>query len=197
MSPSQINLAERPFRNTRPVSRVTILLWVVGIALLGLNASRYWDYYSGTSDESLERLETVRLGITQETQKSRDLEARLAQLDLETQNLEVAFLNQMIAERAFSWSQLFDDLGQVQPRDVRLQRLTPRVTIHSGAGDAASDRVAIDIDGTARTDDAVLEFLDALFEHPSFHSPNLTRDVRRPQGVLFAMQVTYLPGAGE
>ena len=196
MSPDRVNLAGRPFRNTRPVARVTVLLWAVGLGLLALNISRYLDYYSGTSDEALQRLDLVERGIAQERDQSGQLDSRLARLDLERQNLEVAFLNQQIAERAFSWSRLFDDLGEVLPRNVRLQRLTPRVSIRSGEGDVASDRVVLDLDGTARSDEDVLELVDALFAHQSFRNPNLTREARRPQGTVFIMEVTYLPEGG-
>ena len=54
-----LNLSRRPFINTRPVARVSLLLWVLGLLLLLGNISLYWSYLSGSGETraDLDRLE--------------------------------------------------------------------------------------------------------------------------------------------
>ena len=58
--------------------------------------------------------------------KIETLESDLRRADLERVNLQTEYLNQRIAERAFSWNLLFDDLVGVMPRQVRVPPLTVR-----------------------------------------------------------------------
>ncbi|MEJ2085415.1 MAG: hypothetical protein P8Y44_07020 [Acidobacteriota bacterium] len=41
---------------------------------------------------------------------------------------------------------------------------------------------------------SILEFVDALFDHPSFVSPDLSSEARRQEGLdQFSLEVIYLP----
>lgn len=205
---AHLNLSRRPFLNTRPVTRVALLLWALGALLLLGNVTLFWNYLSGSTEK---RAELARM--EQQVEKEREsvgrLEARLAGLDLEQQNEQVEFLNRKIAERTFSWSLLFDRLTETLPDDVRLIQLQPaaigeeertrtRSRARTDAGRAAplaSDRVPLVIAAEAKSDEDLSQFVDNLFGHPSFNNPNLLQETRSEEGnrIRFNIHVTYLP----
>lgn len=197
-----LNLSSRPFINTRPVTRVSILLWVLGLLLLLGNASLFWSYRSGSA-EKLAELERLEQDAQRQQQTVTQLEQRLASLDLEQQNRQVRYLNRKIAERTFSWSLLFDRLAEVLPNDVRLTRLAPQPLGRQEAGregeeaeEPLDDRVLLVINGRSRSDEALLDFVDRLFAHSSFEEPDLPRETREEgdDQVEFDVRVTYIPG---
>jgi Tfp pilus assembly protein PilN len=197
-----LNLASRPFVNTRPVTRVSILLWVLGLLLLLGNASLFWSYLSGSAEKRAE-LGRLEQEIQRQNQTVTQLEQRLASLDLEQQNRKVRYLNRKIAERTFSWSLLFDRLAEVLPNDVRLTRLAPKPLGRQDdkrpeeePEESLDDRVLLVINGKSKSDEALLDFVDRLFAHSSFEEPDLPREAREEgdDQVEFDVRVTYIPG---
>ncbi len=208
-----LNLSRRPFLNSRPVFRTALLLWVVGGLLLLGNVFLFWSYLAGSSEKRAER-DRLENEVTSQQKAVADLEARLAGLDLEQQNEQVAFLNRKISERTFSWSLLFDRLAEVLPDDVRLMQLQPAaiagddrpgsrnapdtstVPVRGRRPLGTSDRVPLIIRAEAKTDEALSLFVDNLFAHPAFDDPNLSRETRDDDNegrLRFDLQVTYLP----
>lgn len=200
-----LNLSRRPFVNTRPVTRVTLVLWILGALLLLGNVTLFWGYLSGSTDMRAE-LASQEEQVEHEREAVSRLEARLAGLDLGEQNEQVEYLNRKIAERTFSWSLLFDRLAEALPDGVRLIQLRPaaiggdeRPRARTAAGrpaPLASDRVPLIIQGEARTDEEMLEFVDNLFAHAAFDDPDLNQEARDEENqnrIRFALQVTYLP----
>ncbi len=212
---SHLNLSRRAFVNTRPVTRVALLLWIVGGLLLLGNVTLFYGYLSG-SREARTELAGKREEIEQEQKKVGELQARLAGLNLEQQNEQVEYLNRKIAERAFSWSLLFDRLAEVMPNDVRLIQLQPasigggddRPGSRSAASGGAvrgrrpvgtSDRVPLTLQVEAKSDVAVDRLVDNLFAHNAFDEPDYTRETREEEEsdnsvVRFDLTVIYIPG---
>jgi Tfp pilus assembly protein PilN len=209
-----LNLSRRPFINTRPVTRVALLLWIVGGLLLLGNVTLFYGYLSGSSEARAE-LAGKREAIESERRKIGQLQTRLAGLELEEQNEQVEFLNRKIAERAFSWSLLFDRLAEVMPDDVRLLQLQPasiggddrrRGSRPSGSAttrgrrpEGSSDRVPLSLQVEARNDEALSQLVDSMFAHPAFDDPDFTRETRDEGDgdsdvVRFDLRVTYIPG---
>lgn len=196
-----LNLSQRPFVNTRPVTRVSMLLWLLGTLLLLGNVSLFWSYRSGSAEKRSE-LARLEQEIERQNRTVSQLDQRLARLDLEEQNRQVRFLNRQIAERTFSWSLLFDRLAEVLPDNVRIIRLAPRSMSRQDTGrpedeDAPlDDRVRLAIAGEAKDNESIDAFVDNLFAHPSFGEPNLSRESREEGAELvqFDVQVVYVPG---
>jgi len=196
-----LNLARRPFVNTRPVTRISILLWILGLLLLLGNVSLFWNYLSGSAEKRAE-LDRLEQEVQRQNQTATQLEQRLASLDLEQQNRKVRYLNRKIAERTFSWSLLFDRLAQVLPDGVRLTRLAPRPLAKKAAGrpeeelEPLDDRVQLVIHGKARSDEDLLDFVNRLFAHDSFAEPDFPQETREEENNLvdFDVQVIYIPG---
>lgn len=194
-----LNLARRPFLNNRPVHRAGIALWVAGALLLASNVSLFWNYLD-RSENQREALGELQREIAAERAAVDDLEARLSGLDLEAQNAQIEFLNEMIAERTFSWSQLLERIGAVLPGDVRLVRLQPQQEEGRSQGFAKrrsgpAGQVRLAISGQSRSDIALMQFVDNLFRHPAFGEPNLTQERRGEEEDLvdFELIVGYQP----
>lgn len=198
-----LNLARRPFLNSRPVVRTAMLLWLLGGLLLLGNVMLFWSYLS-ESEEKRAELDSLESEIESERARAAQLKERVAARDLEKYNLEVQYLNRKIMERTFSWSLLFDNLTRVMPNDVRITRLKP-----SGVVDAQADRrssisleeqgVTLQIQGEAKNDEAFMQFVDNLFT-PPFNEPDFSRETfdEEKGGLLkFDLTVRYLPEAVE
>ncbi|HEY7213564.1 MAG TPA: hypothetical protein VIC28_02990 [Thermoanaerobaculia bacterium] len=203
-----LNLARRPFLNSRPVVRMALLLWVLGFLLLLGNVFLFWGYLSSSADKR-QQIARGEQEVARQQRTAAQLQSRLDHIDLVRQNEQVDFLNQKIEERTFSWSLLLDRLAEVLPNDVRLIRLTPETEARpAGAGSAATGRartargrprregqIPLSITGETRNDEALTRFVDNLFAHPAFVDPNPTREERLENGLLrFELSVQYIPG---
>jgi Tfp pilus assembly protein PilN len=201
--PQPLNLARRPFLNSRPVVRFSLLLWVLGLLLLLANLSLFRSYLSSSVDKRAQ-LAQGEEEIQRQQQQVQQLQSRLDGLDLERQNEQIDFLNEKIEQRTFSWSLLLDRLVEVLPNDIRLARLTP-LTERQEEREAQSARqirrrsaagqVPLTISGESRDDEALLRFVDNLFAHPAFTDPNLLREERQENNLVrFELTVQYIPG---
>jgi Tfp pilus assembly protein PilN len=194
-----LNLARRPFTNTRPVTRTAALLWLLGLLLLLGNVSLFWSYLSGSGEKRAD-LARMERQVESEQRDVTKLEDRLANSDLDQQNKQVRFLNRKIAERTFSWSLLFDRVAEVMPDGVRLNRLSPSGLVDKDSREfdpqhGRDNRVTLTISGEGKSDEVVLQFVDNLFAHPAFEDPDLSHDSREDNGLVkFDIQVKYLPG---
>ncbi|HTG33210.1 MAG TPA: PilN domain-containing protein [Thermoanaerobaculia bacterium] len=198
-----LNLAGRPFLNSRPVVRVSLLLWALGLLLLLANVSLFWSYRERSADKR-EQIAKGEAEIKRQQAVATDLQHHLDSFELEAQNQRIEFLNKQIQERTFSWSQLLDRIAERLPNDVRLNRLTPltgkkaeqQFQRSSGSRRAArgSDRVTLSITGESRNDEALSSFVRRLFQ-PPFADPNLIHEEREEDGktLKFELTVQYRP----
>jgi Tfp pilus assembly protein PilN len=203
-----LNLSRRPFLNSRPVVRVSLILWVLGLLLLLLNVSLFWNYLTSSEDKRAEIVQGEQ-EIKRGQAEVKELEARLDRIDLGKLNARILFLNGKIEERTFSWNLLLDRLAEVLPNDVRLNRLSPltgdkaqqqtrgRGSRGTRRGQTRDGQVALSITGETRDDEALLRFVDNLFAHPAFADPNLIREERSEENnvVKFELTVQYVPGS--
>lgn len=197
MSRAYLNLAREPYVNTRPVVRLSLLLWLVGAVFLAGNVWLYWDFLAGRGDTHA-RLAEVDREIASAEERVATLESELAGFDLAEQNVRVEYLNARIERRHFSWSRLFDALATLLPDEVRLSRLSPASPEDPGRGrrsaPAEDDRVILGIAGIARNDESILRMVDALFSDPAFDRPNLLRQTRDDRGLIrFDLETVYAP----
>ncbi|HEV8631890.1 MAG TPA: PilN domain-containing protein [Thermoanaerobaculia bacterium] len=196
-----VNLAGRPFANTRPLRRAAAALWVLGVVLAGLAGWLYWQSLFGIEGKRAQIVEIER-GIATERRRLANAESSLAGMDLRRQNTEASYLNARIGERTFPWSGLFEHLAQVLPRKVRLFSLAPQAPEQRGAGrrsrrpgsTVSGGRVYLQMTGAAESDEALTELLDRLFKDPWFASPSLPTEHRQEGVIQFVLGVYYLPG---
>ncbi len=195
-----LNLAQRPFVNTRPVVRAAAILYLLGLALLALNVALFNGYLSASRDTRT-KLAAAQKDVEHERSGVAALEKRLGSLSLDQENRAVTFLNRKIEERTFSWSLLLDRLSDVLPDDVRLLRLSPASLVQKDAETAVRaghepkpQPIVISMTCEAKSDEALLLFVDNLFAHPAFAEPNLVSEAREDTGLLrFEVTVQYQP----
>lgn len=196
-----VNLARRPFGNSRPVVRAAWLLWLIGAVLLAANISFFWTYLVSSEDKRAQ-LDQGGQEIEARRAEVRRLEQRLAGFDLKQMNDQIEFLNLKIAERTFSWSELLSHLARALPNDVRLIRLSPLTGAKANqirTGRTSRQRriskegeVVLTMTAETRDDEALLRFVDNLFV-PPFRDPNWTRESREEESdrVTFELTVNY------
>jgi Tfp pilus assembly protein PilN len=206
-----LNLSRRPFVNGRPVTRIALLLWLLGGLLLLGNVFVSMSYVAGTG-EKRQQLAQVEQQKEKEQRSIQMLNDRFANLNLAGQNEQVDFLNEKIDERTFSWSLLLDRMSKLLPQDVRLTRMTPHGVVDTqserrrrGAPPPVSrkkpqeGRVTLAINGEAKDDESLLRFVDNLFADPAFVEPDLLQETKQEtkEGtnsiIKFDLRVGYLP----
>ncbi len=184
-----VNLASQPFENLRGLRRVKWGLLLIGALAWALAGIKFWDYAAGSSEETREQLATVDAEIAAlRTQLDAKVDS-IRRADLEERNQRVTFLNTKLAERAFPWSRLFQDLSQVQPDGVRLHRLAPQV--QSNRDGIVPAHVELTLEGVSRQRETWYQFVDQLFEHPRFFAPDMGSERERDNVTEFRMQVFY------
>lgn len=206
MTPGLVNLAARPFANTRPLRRVAVALWALGVALLGVAGWLYWRSLFGIESKKEERA-GIEHQIAEEGKRVAAAEKALAGMDLGRQNGEATYLNARISERTFPWSQLFEHLGAVLPKKVRLYSLTPKSHDERRAAPSARtatalvrrpprlpDRVTLQMTGAAASDEDLTQLLDQMFHSPWFSDPALPREQQQNGAIGFVLSVAYRPG---
>jgi Tfp pilus assembly protein PilN len=193
-----LNLARDPFVNLKPLRRAASLLVLVALFLAALNGYLYWKHFTGQGERRIRSQEVAR-EIAAEQELIAGLEAELAGMRIEELNLRSDFVNWLIEQRRFPWSRLFDRMTDVLPGAVRLSSLTPRFVVgrngsRGGRRNSNSDEVTLGLRGSARNGEVLLAFVDNLFAHPAFHSPDLGGENREEGGLIrFSLSAMYLP----
>jgi Tfp pilus assembly protein PilN len=124
VKPIHINLASRPFRDYRPVYAVVVIMALL-TAFLALNNVDTFLRYRTETKTTRGDIAKLAQQIADEKQKAQTVTQRLRGFDLKLLASQTEFANSQLAERAFSWSELLDQLEHVLPSDVRLQSVTP------------------------------------------------------------------------
>ena len=86
---------------------------------------------------------------------------------------QAGFLNTLIDERSFPWTQFFLDLEHHLPGGVRVISLSPALS---------GDHVLVKMHIGALSDKSKLDFLKALEESPEFSNLELLSETRPPKG---------------
>jgi Tfp pilus assembly protein PilN len=187
------------------VVRISLLLWLLGLALLLGNVFVFRSYLSDSADKRAQ-IAHGEEELQRQQKDVADLQTRLNGYDLVRLNDQIDFLNTQIDARTFSWSLLIDRITDTLPNDVRLNRLAPVADAktreetrgRSGTRDKGPQGdVQLHLSGQTRRDEALIRFVNNLFAHPSFRDPNLIQENQVDTGgplVKFEATVTYLPG---
>jgi Tfp pilus assembly protein PilN len=205
-----VNLARRPFLNAKPVVRLAALLWVLGAGLLAYNVWLYTRYLTGSAS-ARGQLAEVSEQITLEEERLDRAEERLDRLDLYEQNSKALYLNRLISQRTFPWSQLFDDLEDILPRKVRLLNLSPSVNVEKAPrrrrrkGSAVQvfelpkEWISFQFNAVAGSEEDMYAFYDNLSTSEVFQRPVLTNESfdAKKQEIRFNLHATYLPDRPE
>ncbi len=183
----RINLATQPYEDARRFYLVWGSLLAAALLLSALMAWFAVHEWRSSRDMAL---------------KIRDLHTRIAQLDRQRETAEAIlnrpenrdvrersrFFNELIARKAFSWTQVFADLEKVMP---------PRLQVTAIRPDVKDDRLrlAIQVEGEAR--EPALELVRRMEQSTTFRQPQVVSEStasenNRPQ-VKFEIVTGYVP----
>ncbi len=183
----RINLATQPYEDARRFYLVWGSLLAAALLLSALMAWFAVHEWRSSRDMAL---------------KIRDLHTRIAQLDRQRETAEAIlnrpenrdvrersrFFNELIARKAFSWTQVFADLEKVMP---------PRLQVTAIRPDVKDDRLrlAIQVEGEAR--EPALELVRRMEQSTTFRRPQVVSEStasenNRPQ-VKFEIVTGYVP----
>jgi len=125
VKPIHLNLAARPYRDTRPFTIAVIVASTVIAAMTYLNAVTFLRYRFETRTTTA-KIASLQAQTQQEQQRGAAVNERLKRIDVDLLATQTQFANAQLAERAFSWSELLDRLEHVLPNDVRIYGVSPK-----------------------------------------------------------------------
>ena len=186
MKPIHLNLASRPYRDYRPVYAVVVAISLVTAFLMLNNIETYYRYEHDTRNTSgkISRIE-------QQINRERDLEQiaqrKLKGLDRAALDAQTRFINAKLAERAFSWSALLDELESVIAQDVKLISVSPAFN-----GDGT---ITLALTFQAKDANGMIKTIDRMNADPQFANPFPHNESRIEGGYSFDLTVQYRPPA--
>lgn len=176
----RLNLATSPLENTRRFVVFSTAIGGIGLVAMVLLS---WHVYSMRRSNTAIRLEQAQVESDMQTLRRRraDLESFFNRPQtIQSRDLS-AFLNGLIAQRAFPWTQIFMDLERSLPDGVRVISIEPRL---------AENHLELHLTIGARTDEGKLQFLKALESSRSFSDIEVLGENRGAE-VVMALNARY------
>lgn len=186
MKPLHLNLAARPYRDYRPVYAVVVISSLL-IAFLAFNNFDTWLRYRTETKSTRDEIARIERLTATERQRRETINRQIASIDLVSLSKESTFVNKQLAERAFSWSELLDDLEHVLPADVRITSVSPTFA------DNGVVQLTLPCEGKAA--DSMLNTIRRLQADPRFANPFPNSEEQSGTGYRFAITVDYKPSA--
>jgi hypothetical protein len=186
VKPIHLNLAARPYRDYRPVYAVVVAMSLVAAFLMLYNVDTYYRYIHETQNTraKIARLEEQ---TRRERELGRSVDQRLKGVDVKLLDAQTRFINARLAERAFSWSALLDELETVLADDVRVLDITPQFTPETRA-------ISLRMNFESKTPDGLIETLNRMHADPQFSNPFPGTQSMNDQGsYTFDIAVAYMP----
>src|SRR5260370_135341 len=177
---ARLNLATSPLEANRRFIVFSTVIGSVGLLAMLLLP---WNVYSMRRSNTAIRLEQARVETDMQALRRRraDLETFFNRPETIQRRDLSAFLNGLIAQRAFPWTRIFMDLERNLPEGVRVVSIEPRL---------ADDHLELKLTIGARTDEGKLEFLKALENSRSFSDIQVLGETRAGE-VVMALNARY------
>jgi Tfp pilus assembly protein PilN len=169
----RLNLATSPLENNRRFIFGAALVGIIALALFLVQARQT---YRSWRESTEIRAETAALQTQmRELRNARgDLERAFKRPEAQQTMDRAMFLNGLIEQRSFPWTQVFTDLEHLLPEGVRVISIAPEMK---------DDRVQVKLLVGATSDDAKLEFLKTLEGAKEFTGVQVLSETRpsRPE----------------
>lgn len=179
-----LNLAARPYRDYRLVWIVVAIVSLVTAVLMIANINTAYRYFVNTR-ETREKIASIEQDTAVELARGKQIEAQLRAVNLRSLALQTRYINVQIAERAFSWSGLLDDLERVMPKNVRLVSLNPTVDKDG------TIRITMTLQG--KSSRAVIDTINRLQSNPHFQRPFPRSQTTDAEITAFGITTEYVP----
>jgi Tfp pilus assembly protein PilN len=192
----ELNLASRPFRNNTPI-------WVAhGVLTAAVVAFSAWNAH--TAVDVTRKLAALQADIGSVDRRFSELDRREAEavkgaraFDLRTLQFQADKANDIILRRGLSWTRLFNTLEKVVPYEVRMTAVRPvygtrQSSASAPRGAVFEGTVPVDVEGTAHSLEAFLEFERALIVDPHFAEVEPLRSESSPGEAEVKFQLRFL-----
>jgi hypothetical protein len=189
VKPIHLNLAARPYRDYRPVYALVVVLSLL-TAFLMLNNIETYNRYIHETQSTRAKIADIEAQTRAEQKKEQAAKQRVARLDLARLDQQTRFINAKLAERAFSWSRLFDELESILADDVRLVSVSPNF--------GEEGPISLRMDFEAKSGDGMITTINRMNADPQFRDAFPSNETARDDGTyVFSLSAQYLPDAPE
>jgi hypothetical protein len=184
VKPLHLNLASRPYRDYRPVYAAVVAMSLVTAFLMLNNVETYYRYTRDTQSTRA-KIASIEAQTLEERQREQMVQQRTKGLDLGRLGAQTTFVNAKLAERAFSWSTLLDELESVLADDVRLVSVGPTF------GD---NGIQLSLDFVSKSANGMIKTVNRMNADPQFLHPfPSSQSAIESGGYSFSLTVQYLP----
>ena len=186
MAQFDLNLSTRPFPAYRRINIALIAILMAFMVISIWQAVGFMRFSSMAAEirpaEQQARVEAEALGA-----RVAELSSRLDRPEAAAKLNEIGFLNQLIARKNLSWTQLFGHLEDLVPDSVHLVTLTPSVAIDG--------TITLRLTLQGKSIDDVSEFVERLEGSPVFDNITVAAEERRDNSndVNLALTTNYYP----
>lgn len=184
MKPLHVNLAARPYRDYRPVYVAVVAISLL-IAFLMLNNIETYYRYVHETGSSRTKIASLEKQIQQEHDRESRVRGQMASLDLDRLDGQTKFINARLAERAFSWSALLDDLETILADDVRLISISPTFE--------ESGSVSLTMQFESKSSAGMITTINRMNANPRFDGPFPSNESLAGEIYSFDLTAKYLP----
>jgi len=184
VKPIHLNLAAKPYRDYRPYIAVMAIGWLL-VALMALNNLDTWYRYQHDTKTTREEIASLQHQTELEQGKLQAAEQRLHSVNVPLMTAQTQYVNSVLAERAFSWSELLDRLERVVPDDVRLLSISPSFN--------KNGLVHLSLACVGKTGQSMVSVIDRLNADPHFARPFPSAETNTGTAYEFGISVDYRP----
>ena len=191
-----LNLARRPFIDTRPVNVAAGIL-AVAVAVLSFVSVRTVVRYLDGSRKTRDAITSLRDDISRLEESRRATEARIARYDVEEMRAAADDANRLARRRAFSWTRFLDRLEKTLPPDIRIAAINVKSAEGNDArtGAGKNELFWIEMTLVSRDPAGLTKTIRSFYGSPWFDrpAPHLEeRGERRPaEGRRLQLGVLY------
>jgi type IV pilus assembly protein PilN len=185
VKPLHLNLASRPYRDYRPVYATVVVMSLLAAFLMLNNVETYYRYTRETRTTRA-KIAALEAQTQREREREQSVQQRIKGLDLGRLGAQTKFVNAKLAERAFSWSSLLDELESVLAEDVRLLSVAPRFN--------PDGTIQLSLEFRSKTADGMIRTINRMHADPQFRNPFPSSQSVVPEGgYAFQLTVEYVP----
>ena len=181
-----LNLATSKYEN----ARAFYLRWgAATLAVLAATVALVWFTVAGMlhARDVSRQVRADRAQIEQLQTEEKRAQVVLAQPANAAIKDRSAFLNNLIALKAFSWTQVFSDLETIMPTRIHVQALRPQLD--------SSHQLELQLNVAGDSREKALELLRKMEDSQRFRLPQLLQETDVPGGEMqFQISAYYVPG---
>jgi hypothetical protein len=187
VKPIHLNLAARPYRDYRPVYAAVVVLSLLTAFLMLNNVETYYRYVRETKSTRA-KIADLEKQVAKERETEQVAKRRLQGLDLSRLDQQTKFINAKLAERAFSWSQLLDELESILADDVRLVSVSPSFD--------KDGQIDLSLNFQSKSGDGMITTINRMNADPQFEEAFPLNETQiEGGGYQFAINARYMPRA--